>query len=79
MKTKLKMLQTYDPIWKPYAHEQVTIKGTTAKGDLVYFSILGRCFSEFVDGPNLCQLADVAGEIFGPGFYGLAAIVHVVI
>ena len=79
MKTRLQQIQTYDPIWKPYAHEQVAVKGTTAKGETIYFSILGRCFSEFVDGPNLCQLADVAGEIFGPGFYGLDASIHVVI
>lgn len=71
MKKHLAQLTTRDPIWKPIKFDRVEIGGTTKSGQPVNFSIIPACFSEFNAGPNLCQLADVAGEMFGPGFYGL--------
>lgn len=63
----LQHLQTPDPIWRPYAFDRVTVSG---KGGPI-LSLVGRCWSEYQSGPNLCHLAEVAGYFQGPGFYGL--------
>ena len=71
MKKHLAQLTTRDPIWKPIKFDRVEVCGITQDEQPVQFSIIPACFSEYAAGPNLCQLANVAGEIFGPGFYGL--------
>lgn len=64
-------LQRGDMLHAPWAHDRVTVKGSTLAGEPVWFSIIGPCFSEFKSGPNLWILANVAGWMFGPGSYGL--------
>lgn len=61
-----------DPIWKPWSFDRVRITGKTDRGAIVDFCIMGKCYSEFESGPNLCHVADFAGDLFGAGFYGLA-------
>lgn len=56
-----------------YCFNHVTIKGTSEKHGKVMFSVLGNWFSEYASGPNLFHVAQVAGEIFGQGRYGLAS------
>lgn len=67
----LNHLQTPDAIWRPYAFDRVTVNGRTDSGELVSFSIVGKCYSEFASGPNLTHIAEVAGHFIGAGFYGL--------
>jgi len=69
----LNYLQTQDQIWRPWAFDRVTCEGKTESGRAVAFSIVGKCYSGYNSGPSLITLAEVAGEIFGPGFYGLRA------
>jgi hypothetical protein len=81
---KLDSLQAFDPIWSPYAFDRVTISkralipATAPHGSpistgptVIVASLLGRCYSGYRGGPSLFLLADAAGELFGPGFYGL--------
>lgn len=69
----LKYLTTSDRTWRRYAFDHVTIKGRpNGEGDSIpIISILRPCFSEYDSGPSLCHLAEVAGQLIGPGFYGL--------
>ena len=64
-------LQTKDSIFRPWTHDRVSVTGNTMAGTPVNFSIVGPCYSEFKSGPNIQHLANVAGSIFGQGFYGL--------
>jgi hypothetical protein len=67
----INLLQKRDLICQPYCFDRVEINGKTTEGQPVSFSIIGKCFSEFKSGPNLCILANIAGCIFGTGYYGL--------
>lgn len=73
MSRRLETLRTHDPIWRDHAFDRVTIDGRPGgegqSKPLV--SIVGTCYSPYESGPSLIMLADVAGEVFGPGFYGL--------
>lgn len=66
-----KRITAHDPIWRPYRHEQVIANGRKEDGTRVEVCIVGACYSEYTSGPNLCDLADTVGQIFGPGYYGL--------
>lgn len=70
----LKHLQT-PTLMRPFVFDRVTVSGrpldSTASGEL--FSIVGRCYSEYESGPSLHHLAEVAGQMIGAGFYGLAS------
>jgi len=68
MRTKIEQIKTYDPIWKDYAFDRVEVSSKHGN-----FSFLGILYSEYKSGPNLCQLADAAGELQGFGYYGLAS------
>jgi len=71
MKSAIVTLQTQDPIWRPYAFDRVEVSGRTAGGEKIHLGILGRCWSEYPSGPSQIMLANVAGDMFGEGFYGL--------
>jgi len=67
----LQGLQTIDEVWRPYTHDQVTIKGTSDKHGPVRVCLIGKCYSEFRSGPSLSHCADVAYQLFGYGWYTL--------
>lgn len=66
-------LTTRDPIWRPIGHARVTVNGRPngESKSVPLFSILAPCYSDYESGPRLTQLAELAGTLYGPGFYGL--------
>lgn len=61
-------------ITRDYAFDRVTVSGRPNGGDGIsrpLFSIVGKVYSEYPSGPGLFGLSELAGEIVGPGFYGL--------
>ena len=74
-------------IFFPWKHDRITVSGRRftgpAKGrhltaefdrpsEPVSFSLLGEWRCSYKSGPRLTDLASIAGELTGPGFYGLA-------
>ncbi len=60
-------------LYRTEKHRRITISGRPA-GECKsrpLFSLVGEYWSEYRAGPSLLWLADVAGDILGPGFYGL--------
>ena len=53
-------------MYRPYTFDHVEVS-TNGGG----FCIIGKCYSEYLGGPSLFELADAAGELTGPGYYGL--------
>ena len=66
----LKHLTTRDDIWRPWAFDRVTIND---RGGNELVCILAPCYSEYKSGPNLLHIANVAGQFYDYGFYGLAS------
>lgn len=66
-------LRRYDPIWRQYAFDRVTVNGYIPKmayhGPL--FSFIGRVYSGYHHSPSLLDVAEAAGELLGGGFYGI--------
>lgn len=73
-------------LWFPHLFDRIEVAGRRCTGpapgaylqadfdrpsEPVAFSILGAFCCEFRSGPNLRELADLAAEIVGGGFYGL--------
>jgi len=48
-----------------YAHDQIEICGDAN------FCLIGKFATEYASGPNLFEVADIAGELCGKGWYGL--------